>query len=134
MTLTPAETCREIAEIIENEPHRFNPRCWQYDTFCGTVACIAGHTALLHGDGIDANPDLASEDTKSLIPDAGWYYRQAARLGLKPEASTMLFSPIYGLTNERYIRLLRFMAEKLEKSGRLIGVRKLHKIAAKAQG
>lgn len=145
MTLTPAETCRKVADIIDHKNSRFGMGWWLRYTPCGTVACIAGHTALLHSDGIERNPHLASSpdgNRRSLSPDTAWEDRQAARLGLKPTASSLMFNPNSSIWRssrktgtDHYSLTLRLMAEKLEKhdrKSRTISARELTKIAQKA--
>lgn len=141
-TLSPAETCRQVAYVIDSEPHRFNMLWWQHNTLCGAVACIAGHTALLHGDGLDSNPDLAHiPNTRNMDPNISWKYRQAKRLGLKPEASSSMFSETSSIWsfakttgNDRYSKVLRQLACELEDRNKdeLVGLIELNRIAEEA--
>ena len=148
MTLSPAETCRRVADIIDFENEKFDIQRWEHQTDCGTTACIAGHTALLHQDGLDANKRFVLTTEKNdgtqdmeLRPGQTWRNRQAARLGLTPEAGGMLFSPavLWDCSDKdlgalRYSLVLRQLEKELENrdSDDLIGLTELTEIAFEA--
>ena len=90
MTLSPAETCRQVADIIDFESERFAMDHWEHEKGCGTTACIAGHAALLHSDGISENQRFLVSvlSQKYFAPDWRWQDRQGRRLG--PEASVKI--------------------------------------------
>ena len=144
MTLTAAETCRRVADIIDFEPDRFYVGQWEMQDSCGTTACIAGHTALLHNDGIAENKKLVFkfDDETSLSPDSEWIVRQGQRLGLTEKAADVMFDPGLYLwrrynpdrRNHRYSRVLRQLEKELEDrdSDDLIDVDELEQIAEEA--
>lgn len=147
MTLTPAETCRKVADIIDCEQERFDMRFFQEESECGTVACIAGHAALLHGDGMNT----AAEDGTvvadgnghySFLPSDEWIYRQGFRLGLTEFTAWRLFcsaehpwlSENAAENPRRYSLVLRQLAEELagREEGNLIDIVELDLIAAES--
>ena len=128
-TLTPSETCQQVANIIDSEPHRFDMDQWESE--CGTKACIAGHTAILHGDA------AGQGDVSSL-----WMDRQAHRLGLTATAGDEMFRRSFmwlehntSDENVRYSKVLRQLGQELEnrdKNQQHINRRELHRIAKEA--
>ena len=135
MTLSPAETCRKVADIIDYENERFSMSTWETTEDCGIVACIAGHVALLHQDGKAANRDAGVR-----FPGEAWRERQGSRLGLNKQASSALFNPSSVLWRNapekegsiRYSRVLRQLEKELEASERIVGPVKLKRIVAEA--
>lgn len=148
LTLSPAETARKVADIIDYENERFSIQRWELQTGCGTTACIAGHTALLHQDGLDANKRFVFTTEKSngtreleLKPGSAWMDRQASRLGLTSKAGRFLFSPAAlwdyftpDLGSLRYSLVLRQMVKELEHRdpNDMIDIPELKQIAEKA--
>ena len=132
-TLSPAETCRQVADIIDYESERFSMHCWEDTTAWGTVACITGHTAILHSDELFQCNDLAGES---------WIDRQAARLGVTSDAGDRLFfdgSMFWrrhniDRENRRYSKVLRQLGKELEDRDEddLIDVEELNRIAEEA--
>ena len=133
-TLSPAETCRQVANIIDSEPHRFDMSRWESD--CGTRACIAGHIGILHGDAL-------SPDRPRYHPSNRWVDRQARRLGLTDDAGRRMFRPYSPLwtkhnprfTNVSYGKVLRQLGQELEnrdENKQRINIRELHRIAEEA--
>lgn len=131
MELTPAETCRKVADIVDYDNERFNMGAWQInEPDCGTIACIAGHTALLHGD-----PML------SFAPEAEWIERQGRRLGLTPPAASAMFNPmselwVWMIGDPRgdicFSLVLRRLEKEMAASKRLVGRKKLKRLAEEA--
>ena len=126
--LTASETCRRVANIIDFEPDRFDMAHWAKTGSCGTTACIAGHTALLHNDFELDSP--------------GWKERQAGRLGLTIDAGEKIFHQSWrfwdryneGRENIRYSKVLRQLEKELEgrDEGELVGEIELDRIAEEA--
>ena len=150
MTLSPAETCRSVADIIDFESDRFHIGSWEEsDSFCGTTACIAGHTALLHSDGKEHNRDnvcafvdIYGNERENFWPGDEWVLRQGERLGLSEKAAEVMFDPISyfwlrhnaNRLDSRYSKVLRQLEKELEDrdSDDLIDVEELEKIAEEA--
>ena len=136
MTLSPSEICIEVADIIDFDSERFDMNMWEETTDCGTVACIAGHVALMHQDGKAANYG----DHATLFGGKIWRERQGSRLGLTKRAADSLFDPLSSLWMNapklegdiRYSLVLRQMAKELEASRRIIGPAKLEQIVEEA--
>ena len=96
--LSPAETCRKVADIIDFAPDRFDFGKSELQSDCGTVACIAGHTALLHQDGSEDNASYIytpsfGDGERQFFPDHQWRDRQARRLGLSEDVGEQMFYP-----------------------------------------
>lgn len=148
MTLSSSETCRRVADIIDYESERFSMHCWQDTTDCGTTACIAGHTALLHNDGVKVNRDMAAFGSNYrgeflyLTPNTEWRDRQSRRLGLTENAGATLFNPLSGFwrmlneveENIRYSKVLRQLEKELadRDEGDLVNEYELEQIAKEA--
>ena len=145
MTLSPAETCRQVADIIDFESERFAMDHWEHEKGCGTTACIAGHAALLHSDGISENQRFLVSvlSQKYFAPDWRWQDRQGRRLGLDEEASVKMFDPHSNdfwerhncfEENIRYSKVLRQLSKELEdrEEGDLIDLAELEQIAEEA--
>lgn len=137
MPLTPAETARKVANIIDHENERFDMWFFKDDRECGTASCIAGHTALLHGDSLT--------ERAPLWEDYGgeWLSTQGVRLGLARDAARKLFYPTNHtqwlgedtLENERrYSLVLRRLEKELadRDPGDLIDMDELVRIAEEA--
>ena len=146
-TLTAAETCRKVADIIDFKQERFSMAAWEFHTECGTQACIAGHVAILHNDGIKFNSEMAYQTPgyTNFNPNHEWKVRQGRRLGLTSEAAMCLFAPSSHIwrnlgTNEprgdeyRYSKVLRRLEKELEHrdSEELVVLAELESIANKA--
>ena len=146
-TLSPAETCRKVADIIDFESDRFDMDFWEPTSDCGTTACIAGHTALLHNDGMNQYPSfqIESRDGKTvsfLSPDETWEDKQGERLGLTPEASGIIFrdsSAFWSRHNDRrknwrFSQVLRQLSKELDdrEDGDLVDLADLEQIAEEA--
>ena len=105
MPLSPAETARKVADIVDYETERFDMGTWELQADCGTTACIAGHTALLHQDGLDSkqyrqDAFIHPDGKRELVStDTGWKDRQAGRLGLTGEAGDLLFHEASNIWN-----------------------------------
>ena len=150
MTLSPSETCRKVADIIDYENSRFNVGNWeQNDSVCGTTACIAGDTALLHNDGKEQHQDhvcafvnIYGREQENFWTDDEWVARQGQRLGLTEKAANAMFDPVshfWKRHNEnrldhRFSQILRQLEKELEdsKDGSLIDENKLDRIAEEA--
>ena len=140
MTLSPAETCRAVADIIDSDPERFNMAFWEHRSDCGTTACIAGHAALLHNDGWIQS--RYGSTTSLCPPNDEWEIRQGRRLGLTEEAAKEMFRSLSDLwlchnehgMNWRYSRMLRQVEKELEdrEDGDLIDLEYLKQIAEEA--
>ena len=144
-SLSPSETCLRVADIIDFESARFQIGTWQTTT-CVTTACIAGHTALLHNDGLNENPSLQVRGyggSKTILsPTPEWERRQAERLGLAEKAADGLFGRDsrfwirYNADKEnvRYSKVLRQLADELEgrDEGELVELKELERIASEA--
>ena len=132
-TLSPAETCRKVADIIDFESERFDMNVWSAETDCGTVACIAGHASILHSDELFQCNDLDG---------SSWIDRQAARLGVTSDAGDRLFFDRsmfwrrHNIDRESrcYSQVLRQLGKELEDRGEddLIDVDELEQIAEEA--
>ena len=132
-SLSPSETCRSVADIIDFDSERFDMNTWSVETDCGTTACIAGHTAVLHNDKLFQCNDFAGES---------WIDRQAARLGVTSAAGDRLFfdrSMFWrrhniDRENSYYSQVLRQLSKELEdrEDGDLIDLEELEKIASEA--
>ena len=145
--LSPAETCRKVADIIDYETDRFDMGFWETTSDCGTTACIAGHTALLHNDGMNQHPSFWVQNsygtaTSLCPPNREWETRQGRRLGLDEEAAEEMFRSLSDLwmrhneheMNWRYSRMLRHLEKELEdrEEGNLIDLADLEQIAEEA--
>lgn len=137
MTLSPSETCRHVADIVDFENERFDISIFQEERECGTVACIAGHTALLHEDSRSRKDEIRH------IRADSWIVRQGRRLGLTPAAACQLFYSAYHIrwlgvnspaNDRRYSLLLRQLEKELEDRDEddLIDVEELEQIAEEA--
>ena len=145
-TLSPSETCRRVADIIDFESERFDIGYWEQEDICGTTACIAGHTALLHQDGMADHPTMTEEimeSVRTFKPGLGWRIRQAERLGLTDEAGSEMFFQDSELWSKhkpkrkdiRYSKVLRQLEKELadrDSSEGLIDVAELEQIAEEA--
>ena len=151
MTLSPAETCRAVADIIDFDSDRFHIGSWeQSDSVCGTTACIAGHTALLHNDGMAKNRDhvyvmenpFNRRRGEHFWPGGEWVARQGQRLGLTEKAAAAMFDPVSYFWKRhnanrldiRYSQVLRQLEKELEDrdSDDLIDEEELEQIAVEA--
>lgn len=147
MKLSPAETCRKVADIIDFESKKFDIGLWgghPIDDECGTTACIAGHVAILHDDWIEQNEDLSYRKGLFVMfePDLKWQEAQAKRLGLTFAASELIFfscSSLWSMYNEdeqgyRYSMLLQQLEKELENRDEddLIDEEELERIAEEA--
>ena len=148
MTLSPSETCRKVADIIDFEPDRFWMEHWERTAGCGSTACIAGHTAMLHNDGLKENKNMAGVgyDHGGAILYLGtnreWRARQSRRLGLTEEAGTILFYPVSYFWEQNnasgenwcYSQVLHQIAKEVEDRDEddLIDIDELDRIAAEA--
>ena len=149
MTFSPSETCREVADIIDFESERFHIGNWERSDSCGTTACIAGHTALLHMDGMDKHRDNVTvrnvpfgNKQEDFWPTNEWIVRQGQRLGLTEKAADVMFDPSSHFweghnanrLDLRYSQLLRQLEKELEDrdSDDLIDVEELEQIAVEA--
>ena len=156
MTLSPAETCRAVADIIDFESERFDFEKCELQSDCGTVACIAGHTALLHQDGMDflLHQDGSEENAsyiytpsfrdgeRQFFPDHQWRDRQARRIGLTEAVGEQMFYPTSDFwqkhnknsENLPISKVLRQLEKELEDrdSDDLIDEEELEKIAVEA--
>ena len=149
--LSPAETCRSVADIIDFDAVRFNIRTWERsDSVCGTTACIAGHTALLHSDGkehhrgnVSEDVDIHGEKQENFWPDSEWIVRQGQRLGLTEKAADVMFDPSCHFwerhnakrRDHRYSKVLRQLEKELENredDSSLIDLEELKQIAVEA--
>ena len=130
MTLEQAETCRQVAKIIEDRPESFDMREWRSE--CGTTMCIAGHVGALHGDRRDESEE--SSTFFSCHSPYPWEERQAERIGLTSEAGEDLFmGPEYqGMSNSDLTKILRAIADRIERSDEMIAPASLRGIVAKA--
>ena len=139
MTLSPPETCRKVADIIDFENERFDISVFQEERECGTAACIAGHTALLHGDRLNGGRPVLNWDDAC----GEWLFRQGRRLGLTQFAARRLFYPANHTrwlgknasgNDRRYSLLLRQLEKELadRDSGDLIDTYELDSIIAEA--
>ena len=143
MTLTPAETARKVADVIDYENERFDMGVFQEERDCGTVGCIAGHTALLHGD-----TRLVWDNTSGGWGDDSngeWLFRQGFRLGLTHIAACRLFYPAnhtgwpgeyLSVDDRRYSLVLRQLEKELadRAAGDLIDREELDQIIMEALG
>ena len=137
-TLSPAETCRKVADIIDLEPERFYMGNWQLDFDCGTTACIAGLTGALYNDPVCSDRQFRYYGA----PSQEWKDRQATRLGLTSDAGEEMFYaglPMWSKFNTeedniRYSEVLRHLEKELRCDSRegLISKPELRQIADKA--
>ena len=146
MALTASETCRQIADIIDFESERFDICSWEHqDINCGTTACIAGHIALLHDDGMNRNQDLVynmQDGSRNLKPDIEWRLRQGRRIGLRADAAEQIFNPggsFWSRYNndkrdDGFSAVLRQLEKELidREDSSLIDIQELHQIAENA--
>ena len=149
MTLSPAETCRAVADIIDFDSDRFHIGNWESRDRCGTTACIAGHTALLHNDGMEKHRDWISvrsapfgNNREDFWPGEEWIARQGQRLGLTEKAADVMFDPDSyfwkrhnaDILDLRYSQVLRQLEKELEDrdSDDLIDEEELEQIAVEA--
>ena len=144
--LSPAETCRKVADIIDFEPKRLDMRHWEcYTSDCGTTACIAGHVGLLHHDGMATHPtdtDRYVSGHKIFYPNRTWKIRQAVRLGLTVQAGEEMFThgAMWRKHNPyrepiRFSKVLRQLGKELEdrdENNQFINRRELNRIAKEA--
>ena len=136
--LSPSETCRKVADIIDFDSDRFYMGSWEKQNECGTTACIAGHAAELHGDRIN----LSSDDSMAISRLNAWVRRQGRNLGLTADAAEMMFHHFLGFwqrhnkngDNIRYSQVLRHLGKELEDrpDGGLVSYEELERIASEA--
>ncbi len=82
------ELGRLVLKHVETFPETFNMGNWALETSCGTVACLAGWTLLLHGGYTTA---LTIHNTLA------FYNQEGHQVHAGSEARMLL-----GLTNEEY--------------------------------
>ena len=133
--LSPAETCRKVADIIDFEPDRFYMGSWEKQNECGTTACIAGHAAELHDDRINLSSEHSMASTRLNM----WVRRQGKNLGLTADAAEMMFHHSWVFwqrynkngDNIRYSQVLRHLGKELEDrpDGGLVTYEELERIA-----
>lgn len=151
MPLSPSETCRKVADIIDYESERFYMGFWEeLSDDCGSTACIAGHTALLHNDGMDKHRDNVivinapfGKKEEDFCPTNEWIVRQGQRLGLTEKAADVMFDPSSHFwerhnakrRDHRYSKVLRQLEKELENredDSSLIDLEELKQIAVEA--
>lgn len=105
-SLSAADTCRAVADIIDFEPESFDMQSWD----CGTTACIAGHIGRLHGDIYLYSPIAANNSDER---GDEWQTRQAERINLLDRDSRYLFA-IGEESNRTLSDMLRQMSKELD--------------------
>jgi len=83
---------RKVGDVIAAEPQRYSQTTWGRETKCGTVACLAGHAALLNANVAG----LMGHSMGQVILKNGWlaptYSLAADALGLADEEEDVLFA------------------------------------------
>lgn len=105
MTAQRSELIRQVADIVDFQPERFDMGWFQQDGDCGAKACIAGHIGELSHDRF--------ADKRSGFME--WYDRQSENIGLDPWAGEFLFTDekMMAMANGSISQTLRRLAKEI---------------------
>ena len=104
MTAQRSELIRQVADIVDLEPERFDMAFYHQEGDCGTTACIAGHIGLLTGDIYGRSGFM------------NWFDCQADNIGLDNWAGEFLFTDakMVNMENRTISQILRRLSKEIE--------------------
>ena len=120
-TFEQTQNARRVYDIIDKHPERHNQETWGFkSTECGSVACISGHLALMHGLAeYEMNEYTGYHRLTLKDPNSDFYTVGQELLGLSDDDAHNLF---YCENNEMAKAALLYLAngmnidwEKLDK-------------------
>lgn len=95
MTERNEDLFRQIADLIEDEPERYDQTVYHLLTDCGTTGCIAGHAIMINGWQFEESGCVYAPGTNrnSDCSCGNLNIYAAELLGLTSDEADVLFSP-----------------------------------------